>query len=513
PTNRFTIGWRNNSTTNAFLPSLQFHGNIDEVSIYNYALSSNQVQNHYLSAGIIPRLTTVPTNTSVSEDTTATFKAGAIGSLPLSLQWYTSDSSNPQSALSGQTNGTLTLNNVTAGMNGNYYQFVASNSYGSITSPAVQLTVISGPPILELDLQSSISNYIGFPLVLSATFGGTAPISYRWYYNNNPLSDGGRISGSQSNVLTVADSQPGDAGTYQLVATNVQGSTPSTAAAVAIVPVLGFNGSGFGWSQQGTSVGSLYAGNNQLQLTFNTGNEDNSSFFDYPVYIGGFEASFLYQVVNPPGTPADGLCFVVQNDPRGAAALGGGGGALGVGGITPSAELEFNIYPNNPLGGVGIALATNGAIGNVIHTLPVNLISGDVIAVNILSLNGTVYLTLTDTNANATFSASAALNVPAVVGGNAAYVGFTGSDGGAEANQVINNFQFISLVPLSATPSNGNLVLTWPLGVGGYVLQQRSSLNSGSWANVPNAVTTVGGMNQVTVTAGAAQQFFQLVLP
>lgn len=512
PTNRFTIGWRNGSTTNAILPSLQFAGNIDEVSVYNYALTSNQVQNHYLSSGIVPRLTVTPTNVIASEGTTATFKAAAYGSQPLDVQWYTSDGANPQSPIGPANSNNLVLANVSQGMNGNFYQFVATNTYGSITSPAVQLTVVSGPPILESDVQTPVFAYAGYPLSLSATFGGTQPLSYQWQHNSVNLSDNARITGSHSNVLTIGFSLPGDSGNYQLIVTNSQGSSQSSVAAVTVTPVLGFNGSGLGWSQQGTASGTLYQGNNVLELTFDLGNEANSSFFNFPVYVGAFEASFLYQVVNPNSNPADGVCFVVQNDPRGASALGGGGGSLGVSGITPSAELEFNIYNGNGAGGVGIALATNGAIGNVTFPSPIQISSGDVIAVKLQSINGNVSLMLQDTNSGGTFTAGAVLNIPAVVGSNTAFVGFTGADGGAEATQTITDFNFVSLVNLSASVSGNNIVLSWPAASGGYVLQQSPSVLPPVWTNVTNAVNTVGNENQVTVPSGGPQQFYQLKL-
>jgi hypothetical protein len=226
-------------------------------------------------------------------------------------------------------------------------------------------------------------------------------------------------------------------------------------------------------------------------------------------------ASWTYQVVNPPASPADGTAFVVQNDARGAAALGSAGGALGYGtgtlsAITNSVALEFNIYSPN---GVGYSFDTNGAIGPYLSALPVSIASGDLIEVTLTYLNGEANLYLEDSNTMQTFSTSIAANVPELVGGNTAYVGFTGSDGGSSSQQQVSNFEFISLIDLSAARSGANVVLSWPAGVGGYVPQQNSSLTSTNWTPVNATITTSGGLNQVTVPASSGPQFFRLALP
>ncbi len=515
PTNRFTIGWRNTATTNAFTPAAQFQGDVDEVSIYNYALSSNQVQAHYFAAGIAPRITVQPTNLTVPEGTSATFTSGAFGSPTLTNQWMVStDGGSTFSPTPGATNNTLTLNHViAASVNGNFYEFTSTNGFGGTNSNPANLTVIAGPPSVQTDLQPSYAFYAGYPISLSAVWGGTLPITYQWQQNGTNLSDGNGVSGSQSNVLTIANSTVNNSGNYQIFASNAQGGpVGSSIAAVTVLPVLGFNGLGSGWTSQGTANGTLYVASNVLQLTFSSGGEANSSFFGFPVYVGGFDASWLYQVVNPDANPADGVAFVVQNDPRGAAALGGAGGSMGVSGITPSVELEFNIY-GGVASGVGIAVDTNGNIGPNVFPSPVLISSGDVIAVHLRYLNGTASLSLTDTNFGSTYSTAYSINVPAAAGGNTAFVGFTGGDGGSVADQQVSNFQFISLLDLFASASGNNLILSWPSGVGGYALQQSASLTSPSWTPVTNAVATVSGMNQVTVLQGNGQKFYRLALP
>ena len=79
------------------------------------------------------------------------------------------------------------------------------------------------------------------------------------------------------------------------------------------------------------------------------------------------------------------MAFCIQNDPRGASALGGAGGNLGVSGIVPSAEVELNIFATQ---GVGYAFHTNGATQSYLNTGGVNLQSGDPIGVVIQYASG-----------------------------------------------------------------------------------------------------------------------------
>jgi hypothetical protein len=275
-------------------------------------------------------------------------------------------------------------------------------------------------------------------------------------------------------------------------------------ATLTVLPSLEFNGFGGGWTGNSTtnSIGK-FINTNVLQLTDGNKGEASSSFFSYPVYVGGFQASFTYQ-----GTgAADGAAFVVQNDPRGPAALGAAGGALGYGGITNSAAVEFNLYATKS---VGYAFQTNGGTGVYTSASPINLASGDPINVSVLYLNGVLSMTLTDSVARTSFTTNTALDIPTVVGTNMAYVGFTGGDGSAVSTQVISNFTFVSLVEMSAQNAGGNqLTISWPGASGGYVLQQNTNLASGSWVPVPN----VGATNQVTVPASNGTMFYRLTQP
>lgn len=78
-----SIGSRPSSSSSGY--DYQFFGNIDEVAVYNSALSFTQVLSHYYAAGVAPRIVQSPTNTTVSEGASATFTAVAPWELAPSL--------------------------------------------------------------------------------------------------------------------------------------------------------------------------------------------------------------------------------------------------------------------------------------------------------------------------------------------------------------------------------------------------------------------------------------------
>jgi hypothetical protein len=383
-------------------------------------------------------------------------------------------------------------------------EFLSISELRSFGIPASAATN-SGPPQIILDLQPlSLIYPSGFPLTYSVYVTGTQPISYQWKFNGINLTDTGRISGSHSNILTLAEVFASDAGTYQLFMTNSAGNNASAMATLAVTRATLNNGGG--WTQNGGAIIT----SNVLSLTDGAVNEARSSFLNYPEYIGAFRTTFTYQDVG--GGGADGAAFVLQNSPAGPSALGGGGGGLGYSGITPSAALEFNIYgPNVP----GIALRSNGATGTPYSpTTPVNLASGDNINVAMNYDGTTLSLTMTDAVTSATFSTNFTADLVSILGTNSAYVGITAASGGVASKETISNFLFISLPKLSLQATGTNTFLfSWPQSAGGFVLQQTSDLTAGTWVNVAAPLALVNGQNQVVISPAGGNRFYRLSLP
>jgi hypothetical protein len=382
------------------------------------------------------------------------------------------------------------------------------------------LGISSNAPIISPDLPAT--NYALAGATASFTVGvlGTSPFTNRWTYNNNPLTDGGRISGANTTTLTIANVQASDAGTYRFWSTNGLGTTGSTASTLVVENVLGFNVNGSGWKlNNGGGPPASFVGNNSLQLTTaGQGGQANSIFFHDPVYVRAFKAFFTYYDVND---GADGVCFVLQNAAAGINAVGAGGGGMGVRGITNSVEVELDLYSEN------FAYDTNGLTHEAGGGFPAGnaefqlLGTGDDVGAPgqtkdmTILYNGSV-MTLTWSNETSLATGTTNLNVGDItknVGGSTAYVGFTGACGGIDDTQIVGAFQFIPLPMLSIVPGGGGVVITWPTGIGGYALQQNSNLsNPGGWTTIAGPYSIASGQYQVTVTPATGVQFYRLVV-
>ena len=244
---------------------------------------------------------------------------------------------------------------------------------------------------------------------------------------------------------------------------------------IALVPwnKLRADISGFGAAGAGFSLNSGVTVNaGAAKLTDGGINEARSIFYGARQPIGGgFNVSFIYQESASVAAGGGGFAFVVQNDSRGAQAvgqsgtmLGYGGGGIGAAAVSPSAAVELNL-----LNVAGVTAATTGYATNGALTLnPVNLMAavnpggGHAIRINLAYDGSHLTETFTDTTTGAisppyTFEAG---NLAAQLGTGSAYIGFTGSTGLLAATQTISDFSFVAVPETSL----------WGVMVGGGLL-------------------------------------------
>jgi hypothetical protein len=434
------------------------------------------------------------------------------GTSPFTYQWYTNGVAMP-----GQTNIDFELSSIPIALNNGTLTLVVDNAFGAQTNSGTLVSISSGFPERNTDIQAT-STVVGAPVVFNVSVSGTEPV-YQWTENGTNLTDNSRVFGSQSNVLTIAQAFESDSGTYQLFWTNSYGNSSSSAAPLTVTRIELDNGGGWETNGSGSIVGGVYT------LTDSNLNEASSGWVNFPLYIGAFQASWIYQDVGAGNgsTTADGYSFALQT--TGPTALGGNGDNIGISGISPSWEMEFNIY-SGTRGGVGIAFDTNGLTGAVLgaggvvgnpfsSTAPVDISSGDPIEVNVEYLDDLLTVTLTDKSTAASYTTTQTVNLPAILGTNMAYIGLTGgTDGTYSSLQTVSNFLFSPLPELSVQADGQDTLVWWPEGPApGFVLQETPSLSSTNWVDVTTAPTLTNGIYEVVVPKASTENFYRLTLP
>jgi hypothetical protein len=110
---------------------------------------------------------------------------------------------------------------------------------GPVTNVLATLGAQPAPPMV-VNPPAALTTNTGATAVFTVGAAGTAPLSYRWYQNLTPLSNGGNIFGASSPRLTLTGVAATNSGTYSVVVTNQAGSVTSLVATLTVIPALRF---------------------------------------------------------------------------------------------------------------------------------------------------------------------------------------------------------------------------------------------------------------------------------
>src|SRR5207249_3034689 len=151
--------------------------------------------------------------------TSASFSVSATGT-GLSYQWYKFGS-----VLAGQTNSSLTLNNLSTS-DAAIYRVIVNGVCGSPVTNSAGLTVnqnvaVSSPPV-------SLTNCGGTSASFNVSATGTG-LSYQWYKGGNALTS------QTSNSLTLNNVSAVDAGTYSVAVIGVCGNPITNSATLTLL--------------------------------------------------------------------------------------------------------------------------------------------------------------------------------------------------------------------------------------------------------------------------------------
>ncbi|MGE5419753.1 MAG: immunoglobulin domain-containing protein, partial [Chloroflexota bacterium] len=175
-------------------------------------------------------ITLQPSNATLCEGENVQFMVNATGGLPLTYQWRFNNVAMP-----GATNNTLIINGINSTNSGAYTCYITSASgCGTATSNPANLVVNSGAKILTQPVNTVVCQ--GSTAIISVAASGTAPLTYRWKYNNVNMTDAGRISGSSTNELRISGSIDGDEGIYKCEVISPCGIVESSSVTLTVDP-------------------------------------------------------------------------------------------------------------------------------------------------------------------------------------------------------------------------------------------------------------------------------------
>ncbi len=198
-----------------------FSGLLDDIALYNRALTAAEVQALFFAGGdkcqlsTTSGITTQPVDTTVTAGTTATFSVGVSGTPPLGYQWTFNGINLP-----GSTANSITIPNASFTNAGTYAVRVLYPS-GSVASGNATLTVFYPLPVIT-SLSPSQTATLGGSVVFSVTATGPGPLSYLW------RKGGVNIPGATNSNYGMTDIQAADSGDYQVVVSNPGGAVVSS---------------------------------------------------------------------------------------------------------------------------------------------------------------------------------------------------------------------------------------------------------------------------------------------
>ena len=264
------------------------------VNSYGTTTSSNAT----LTVLTLPFITTQPQSLAVTVGQTATFSVVPGGTAPLTYQWYFNGSS------LGNNNGarTATYSQTSAGTgNAGNYTVVVNNSYGSVTSAVVTLTVYVPPSITSQPANQAVVQGQNATFSVTVSSSGTQPFSYQWNINGfNP-------PWATNSSLSITNAQATDAGGYYVVITNLGGNvTSSTKTLTVNIPA--------GIVTQPQNLAVLKG-----QIASFTVVASGSGNLNYQWYFNGtmltnFATSATYSLTNVQPNTAGNYTVVVQNN-------------------------------------------------------------------------------------------------------------------------------------------------------------------------------------------------------
>jgi hypothetical protein len=142
--------------------------------------------------------------------------------------------------VSGATNRVLTITNVTTadgndGSPSNYQAVITWGEAPYITNATLdveQQPIIAVPPLDQ-------TNVVGGTNTFTVTVSGQSPLHYQWLFDGTNLANSANVSGATTNTLTIRGLTTNNEGSFEVVITNLFGSTNASATLTLITaPII-----------------------------------------------------------------------------------------------------------------------------------------------------------------------------------------------------------------------------------------------------------------------------------
>jgi hypothetical protein len=167
-----------------------------------------------------PLIVTNPVSQTVPIGTTVSFSVTASGSAPLTYRWCKNGVD-----ILGATSSTLTIPSAQFSDEANYTA-KATNPRGTATSQPATLTINGAPVITLQPVDHGVM--LGATVTFRSQATGRLPLTYQWCKN------GVNIPGATSTNLTLSNVVSGDFASYNMKASNSQGTAASNPATLVL---------------------------------------------------------------------------------------------------------------------------------------------------------------------------------------------------------------------------------------------------------------------------------------
>jgi len=215
-----------------------FDGELDEIALYDYALTLTQITNHYqigtnsiTPTAVPPSFNVEPASTNAYSGVPVTFMSQAIGTTPLFYQWVRGGTA-PIGAIPGATNNNYTFTPVYPADDQATFSVVVTNTAGSTSSPPATLTVLTNINVTASPF--TITRRVGSYAAFRTVAGGAQPVTYQWHSISNSVDT--LIPGATSDTLWLSNVQASlDGSMYYAIMTNPFETVTGNTATLSVV--------------------------------------------------------------------------------------------------------------------------------------------------------------------------------------------------------------------------------------------------------------------------------------